>query len=109
MWSGKTRESFEGNIHSWTGGRKGREKDKDPCIGTPYLRGNLLGVTTPSSHQPPMWHYTVEGLRYTKSHLPAQLPMPPISPENRTAHISSTVPHVLEVGKTSQEVHVKSQ
>ena len=56
-----------------------------------------------------MWHYTVEGLRYTKSHLPAQLPMPPISPENRTAHISSTVPHVLEVGKTSQEVHVKSQ
>ena len=48
--------------------------------------------------------HTVEGLSYTKSHLPAKLPMPPISPENRTAHISSTVPHVLEVGKTSQEV-----
>lgn len=56
-----------------------------------------------------MWQYTVKGLSYTKSQLPAQLPMPPISPENITAHISSTVSRVLEVGKTSQEVPVKSQ
>ena len=101
--SGKTRESFEAFPTAELGEGK-KEKDKDPCIGTPYLRGNLLRITIPSSHHPPMWHYTVEGLSYTKSHLPAELPMPPISPGNRTAHISSTVPCVLEVGKTSQEV-----
>lgn len=44
-----------------------------------------------------------------QSHNSPQLPMPPISPENITAHISSTVSRVLEVGKTSQEVPVKSQ
>ena len=102
-------EGFEGNFHSWTRERKEGEKDKDPCVGTLYLWGNLLGVTTPSPHQPPTWHHTVEGLSYTKSQLPAQLRMPSISPGNRAAQISITAPRVREVGKTGQEVPMKGQ
>ena len=53
--SGKTREIFEAFPTAELGEGK-KEKDKDPCIGTPYLRGTLLWITTPSSHHPPMWH-----------------------------------------------------
>lgn len=80
QWSsrwGKQREGFEGNFHGRIGERQGgkEEKDKDPCVRTPYLWGTLLRLLNllPTNHHPSMCHYIVKGVNYTKLQLPAWL------------------------------------
>lgn len=108
--NGKTRERV---LKGTSTDRLGKGKKKRKRRTKTHVLGHSIseGVYWGQEHHtfPPTNHLCGTTQSKELVILLAQLPMPFISPGNRTAQTSITAPHVLEAGKTGQEVPMKGQ